>query len=679
MSSLETKLRRLAASLGVEALEALASKGLLRRAHKDLDRVVDIRVIGETDLALRLRVGDVEVTLPESGPATASCSCPAVGVCQHILSAVLFLQKEAPQTVAEESSAPSSLEAARTPCPELMNIAEEQLEKWAGRAAFRAGLKLAGQLTPEICRGPAERIRFPSINVEVHFVPGGGLDGMIVSGGKGDVRQFIVAAVVGFHRAHGKEWNLPTEAVPPGASEGAPRSRCEVLDSCQMLLAETLNNGLSRLSAANRQRWATLAVSALGVNLPRLARLLRGLADEAMIVLARDARSDLGRMLDRMAQAHALCTTLQAGGDAPRSDLAGMHRTHYDEVGHLDLVGVAAWPWRTASGYEGLTVLFWDSSGKRWNSWTEARPRHQLAHFKPVVRFTQPGPWEGAESPQQLARSSFRLMNARRNPNQRLSSSSKSRVLVTGRARLCSLNLAVIEDWPQVVERANAQTAIGLMEANPLDPIVVVKPTGWGERGFDAVTQMFTWVLADVEARSLVAELAFEEYTEPAIKLLEALPAASIEGALLVGRLQQTARGVSLHPYSLHRPDGDAIHLCLDNVTPPSGKSSQDQSEEDEGFEAEEEPELFPAVSPVLGRFLDDVDDALLALAETGLAAMNPLRLQRIGDAIAQAERLGLHSLKIGLENLARHPQPALLLRAAYLARLHRRALPHSG
>jgi uncharacterized Zn finger protein len=53
------------------------------------------------DSALRVRVGDFEVTLPESGPATASCSCPAAGVCQHILSAVLFLQKEAPGTISE--------------------------------------------------------------------------------------------------------------------------------------------------------------------------------------------------------------------------------------------------------------------------------------------------------------------------------------------------------------------------------------------------------------------------------------------------------------------------------------------------------------------------------------------------------------------------------------------------
>jgi hypothetical protein len=383
-------------------------------------------------------------------------------------------------------------------------------------------------------------------------------------------------------------------------------------------------------------------------------------------------------MLDRMAQAHALCVALQNGGENPRADLVGLHRTHYDEVGHLDLVGVAAWPWRTASGYEGLAVLFWDSSSKRWNSWTESRPHHQLADFKPVARYTQPGPWEGAESPRQLARSSFRLMNARRNPNQRLSGSSKSRVLVTGPGNVRSHDLAVIEDWSQVFELSNVQTAVGLKEANPLDSVVALKPAVWGQRGFDPVTQVFTWVFVDQQERPLLAEIAFEEFTEPAIKLMETVPAASVEGALIVGRIQRTVRGLSLHPYSLHRQNGEIIHLCLDNVTTTPGKPNPGESEAEESFETEEETESVAAFSPALGRFLDEVDDALLALAEAGLAALNPLRIERVRQAVPRAERLGLQALKTGLDNTANNPHPAFVLRSAYLTQLHRRAMPLS-
>jgi len=380
-----------------------------------------------------------------------------------------------------------------------------------------------------------------------------------------------------------------------------------------------------------------------------------------------------------MAQAHALCAALQNGGENPRPDLVGLHRTRYDEIGHLDLVGVAAWPWRTASGYEGLTVLFWDSSGKHWNSWTESRPRHQLADFKPVARYTQPGPWEGAESPRQLARSNFRLMNARRNPSHRLSGSSKSRVLVTGTANVHTQGLIMIEDWTQLLEQSNVQTAVGLKETNPLNSMVAVKPAAWCERGFDAVTQVFTWVLADLQQRPLLMEIGFEEFTEPAIKFLEDVPPASLQGALVIGRVQRTQRGQSLHPFSIHRQNGEIIHLCLDNTKTTSTKPSAVPSEEEAGFEDEEETESTKAFSPAISSLLDEVDDGLLALAEAGLAALNPLRIERVRQVAPRVERLGLQGLTTGLGNVANQPQPRAVLRCAYLSQLHRSAIPLSS
>jgi hypothetical protein len=678
MTPLESKLRRLATSLDAAALEALASKGLLRRAQKDLERGIETNIIGETGASLRLRVGEFEVRLPESGPATASCSCPAAGVCQHILTSVLFLQQAPPENVQEQLPGVSVEETTITPEQELMAIMPEQLERWAGKASFKAGLKLASQTTVESVRERAVRIRFPMLNSEVHFIPGGGLDGMIVSGGKSDGRQLAVAAVIGFQRSQGIEWAVPADVMALEAADGAPRNRAEVLQACRSLLEETLANGLSRLAKANQQRWATLAVSALGVNLPRLALLLRGIGDEAALVVARDARSDLARMFGRMAQAHALGTALENGGDNPRSDLVGLHRTRYDEVGHLDLIGAAAWPWRTASGYEGLTVLFWDPSAKKWHSWTESRPRHQLADFKPTARYTQPGPWEGAESPRQLARSSFRLMNARRNPGNRLSSSSKSRVLVTGKAKLIEQGLTAIEDWAQLQQQSNAQTAVGLKETNPLDSVFALKPSVWGEHHYDAVSQVFVWALADSQQRPLLLEVGFDEFTEPAIELLEQVPVDSLQGAIVIGRVQRTPRGLSLLPYSIHRQNGEVVQLCLDALDSPAAKVTPAALEADEALEEEEEAEFAAVFSPVISRALDEVDDSLLALAEAGLAALNPIRIERVRQITPRAERLGLRGLASGLGNIVAHPDSGTVLRCSYLSQLHRRAMPLS-
>jgi hypothetical protein len=269
-------------------------------------------------------------------------------------------------------------------------------------------------------------------------------------------------------------------------------------------------------------------------------------------------------------------------------------------------------------------------------------------------------------------------MNARRNPGNRLSGSSKSRVLVTGPASLTEQGLIAIEDWTQLLQQSSAQTAVGLKESNPLDSVFALKPAAWGERGYDAVTQIFAWLLADAQQRSLLLEIGFDEFTEPAIKFLESAPPDSLQGALIIGRVQRMPRGLSLHPYTVHHQNGNIIHLSLDNMKPASVKAVATLDEEEEGFENEEESESATTFSPAISRLLDEVDDSLLALAEAGLAAVNPLRIERLMQIAPRTERLGLQGLKTGLGNVVARPQSRAVLRCSYLSQLHRRAMPLS-
>ncbi len=670
MSPLETKIRALVAALDESALEALASKGLVRRAQKDLERGVAVQIEGEDANAIFVKVEQFKVSLPEAGPARAKCSCPAAGVCQHILTAVLFLQRES-SAKNEDSVEPASTGSIEQ---ELLSFTREQLEAWAGKPTFRGALQLAAQSSIEIKAERGLVIRFPAINAQCYCAPGSGLDGIIVSGSAKDERRIAVAAVIAFQKLKGVTWEMPQGAgVTPEESEGAPRSRKEVLEVSQQLLAEMLDNGLARVSSAVQQRLATLAVSAIGVNLPRLSLELRGLSDECSLVVSRDARSDTGRLLDRMAHAHALCTAIQLGSSDPRPDLVGWHRTHYDEIGHLDLMGVAAWPWRTASGYAGLTVLFWDGAGKCWNSWSESRPLQQR-FFDPVARYTQPGPWEGAESPRQLARSAFRLMHARRNPANRLSASGKSRVLVTCPADL--QGLPVIEDWQKLLQPSDAQISVGLKEANPLNSIFAIKPTEWGQRGYDPIRQLFGWWLVDSQQKPLLLELGFDKLSEPAIKYLEGVSADSLKGAILIGRLQPSPGGKTFHPHTIRLRDGTVTHLFLDTAksvaaTPPKLATV----EEDDDWESEEEADApVTAFDPATNALFNELEEALLAIAETGIAGLNPLRIERIRQIEPRATRSGLECLAGAMANVINHRRADTVLRCAYVAKLHRLA-----
>ena len=428
-SPLRAKLRRQLAALDDPAFEALASRGLLRRARKDIESAVRIELAGESDAGLRVRVGDSHVTLPESGPAQALCSCPAGGICQHILAACLWLRDQ-PDT---EPATPSA-DIVQTAEHELLAITPDAMEKWAGRATLRAALSLAGQADAEIIAGNAVTVSFRFLNASCRFVPEGGLDGAIVTGSPKDARRLVLAALLVFQKSRGQSWPETGDETVAALAEnsGAPRSREEVLTSGMALICETVKAGLAHAPAAIGERFATLSVSALAVNLPRLSLALRSLGQEIRLATARDAAADAGRTFLGMTRTYALCVALDRAGAAAPAQLVGWHRTAYSDVGHLELAGVAAWPWETASGYRGLTVLFWDTVARCWNTWSEARPRHIDPAYNAHARFSAGGPWSGADSPQQLSRSRFRLLHARRNPAGRLSVSAKTHVLVTG-------------------------------------------------------------------------------------------------------------------------------------------------------------------------------------------------------------------------------------------------------
>jgi hypothetical protein len=366
--------------------------------------------------------------------------------------------------------------------------------------------------------------------------------------------------------------------------------------------------------------------------------------------------------------------------------LVGVHRTHYAEVGNLELVGVAAWPWRAASGYEGLTVLFWDRIGRRWNEWSDVRPRQQGAGFDPVARYTQPGPWEGVESPKQLARHRLRLQHARRNALGRLSSSTRSRALITGKAEVSSLEWTVWSDWSKLARRVDERgSAVGLREVNALESVVVVRPSGCGRREFDPVTQVLRWPILDASGCELVLMLAYTDLTGPAIDRLETLESDRLAGGVIVGRLQPRQAGLVLEPISLHTADGRVCHLALDLRKPAaaiapavSAPATLDDDLTDDlpdsavgGGQAE---------AGVLGRVLGEAEDRLLALAECGVGCGPVRALAGVAGWVEQARAHHLEILANAFERVAAaagNPEP--LLRCAYLLQLHRRAAAVTG
>lgn len=633
--SRETAIRNTHAAVTMEALEALANKGLLRRAQKDYQRG-DVGAFEMRDAGLIVNVGGQRVTLIEAGPAKAACTCPAPGVCQHILAACLALMQ--PSGVAPAPGSPAHAE--------WLAFTHDELIAAFGLPAMRAAHELSLLHETSIESAATLTVRFPALNAQIIALPGAGLGGIIVHGASEKRHpQLAAAALLIVRRAAGLLWEPP--ALKGDKLDAAPLHREDVLRAAAGLLEEVLAAGLARLSPAIVERLDALAISAQTAEWHRLALLLQRLAAQASDWLLRRPQADLGLLFSEMATAYALARAL--AGNAPQ--LAGMSREQYVEVGSLDLIGVAAWPWRTTSGYEGLTMLMWDPANATWTTWTDARPRVFQGGFSAVSRFTQPGPWEGAVSPAQLSRSRFRLLQARRNRWGRLSASTKCKALVIGNSNVADIASKVHDDWSALASVLARATSLGLRELDPRAAYQIVTPASWERHPFDPVQQSLTWLLRDGAGHALELRLAFDDLSRPAIQLLEKLTDDDFQGAKLLGRCVLSHCRVQIHPIALITAES-IISLFLSDAPAPAQASlaAAPPDMDDEIDEAEPVP---AAVTSHLARVIFAAISALEWLAESGQRARPAEALSRLDDLANQASQLSLPRLAALLQHTA--------------------------
>ncbi len=680
MTPFERGLRAAARSLDQASLEALSNRGLVRRAQKDLERGLAVAVAKAEPTRVTLTVGEWQVVVDEHGFARARCGCPAHGVCQHVVMAVLFLQQEQEAAATAPEKQPNG---PADPFREWMEIRADALAQWAGTAAYRTGLVLAAGMEAEVEVGTVVHVRFRARNVEVRFVPGSGLEGAITSGPRvGDESSWVVAALVHLQRSQGADWSLPASGGALVPDAGAPRSREEVLVACQRLAREMVAQGLARLSDSIEPRLTTIAMSALAVNLPRLSHLLRAIEDEVAACRRRDARGDPARLLARLAESEALCEALRQERGSARPELVGSQRARFEEVGTIEISGVAAWPWETASGYVGLTVLFWDDSARSWSTWSEARPRLAAAGFEPAARFGHPGPWAGVDSPRQAVGSRLRLMRARRTGSGRLSASSQSRCLVLGASQPSSCGMPILDDWSGLDAIWLRSQPAGLRPEDPLSRIVALRIHSGGIRMFDEVRQKLVWPCGAPSGNGISLELAFTPLNERAIRCLESLDPTGLTGAVVVGRLERSGPGLSMVPFAVYPPRTPGIQLgfARAEVLPvPSsvGTGERDALETKPDSASLEDGEEFGGgvdCHPDLARVLDRVDATLLAIAEGGTAGGGRKAIESLVPSVGQLRGLGLTGLATCLARICKGTgEGSPLLRAAYVSAVLRR------
>ncbi|MGP1385685.1 MAG: hypothetical protein ACTS2F_19140 [Thainema sp.] len=672
-------------TLDDDTLAAASSKGLVRRAYKELSKLAapELQV---DDTNLQFTADDCTVTLSTSDLLNATCTCPAADTCRHILVAYLWLRSQLQDQNPTATSTPESINSQST---QPLTYTLEDLITWSGKPTLRDAFAFV-QREPHQIEGQDPIVaRFNNANITCRHFSATGLAGMLCSCKPRQVCLHQAAAVLAILRSQGTVLSLPDTSSDSDDTVVAAEAP-QVIASAQTLLESIVALGLLHLSDISHQQFVTLAVSAQAAHLPRLSLALRGIATEIELQLKRDAEADCDRWFERMSRTYALCAALQQAAPNYPIYLAGQSQSRYDDAGTLHLIGLGAYPWQSQSGYGGLTIIFWDTAAQQWCSWSDSRPLFHQQSFNPRRIYQQSGPWDGIANPAEASQSYLQLYNARRNYQQRLSTSSQTTgtaIRPTSAADWQSIRCC-FQDWNTLRQHIARTSPIGLTEASPLDRLAIIQPQHWGARQFDPVQQLFTWVLWDQQDQPLILRVRFASDASAVVELLEQLDATQEDGSGILGSIYLEKDQIFCHPIALCRQT-DAGKPTILNLHFPSQQQtaakSAEKAEKTESSDAQpnaiatDATELVPAsadeeTNPIAADpAIDFLIIALQRLAERGQHAFNLDHNRELLQSARHFEKVGMVTLAVAIQTLIQspHKSAAHLLKLRYLCSLY--------
>ncbi|MBB2755689.1 UNVERIFIED_ORG: hypothetical protein GGI57_006437 [Rhizobium aethiopicum] len=670
-----------AAALGDELLEAASSKGLLRRARRDVEAGL-VRLAG-WDGGTALAEADGESVRLAAGPlaAATSCSCPATGLCRHILAGILFIRdagEATPADVAEPAeTAPAA--AAADAHAEILSLGEDAITRAFGRAAYIKAQALLATLDAGAVRiePSANAVRIALGDHPAVLYPAGGGPAGMISKAATSQRATLHAAALLAVRGPGEPVADAEQA--PEEAEGRASG---VLEEAAALLCDAARQALSKAPVGLEERIGDLVLSSRAEAMPRLAAEFRTIA--AMIRRRRERleAADPAELLTMLARAYALTQALQAAPDAAL--LSGARAEAPQPLEPIELLGCGLRLWQSESGARGVTGYYLAADGRSFSA-TLARAPGSDPGFTP--RHAATGETVFGRSLAAIAGSAFRIEGAAVSGAGRLhTGSGRAELLEAGwEGAVKRIAGVVIDDWSQCATRLARAFQPALAAPPRRGEPLILRPAQFGPLRFDGVAQVGRWPVRDREGRWLELEIEGDERLEVNFARLGTI--SDRQPPLLAVLAEARGAEIVLSPLGFGTDS-----LSMLDMPPPQAPIAQkpsllsrltkgltfsgmaERTAADMRFEAMARPQAASL------RLVAAAFDEILALAELGGRMEDPERLQRIEGLGQRLDEAGLALPGRLLTQLAAAPgrkRADRLLRAAYALDLINRIDPH--
>lgn len=643
------------------ALVALANKGTVRRAGRDIETGLVTVSAEEAGAATVIADGET-VRIDTRGPSAATCTCPAKGICRHRVAAVLLLRRDVKTSDMAPEEEASSI-------AEIVALPEETLRRFAGRAAWQAANEMAqagAQITSE---GKALVVRLADDPVEIRYLAGFGLDGMISKATPARRKVLHTAALIAIRRQAGVEH----DEWAPAAVDGSLDTIDPIfLAEIRAALAEACRSALALAPLTLEERLFTLSVSSRADALQRLGALLRVIARMIRERRARNFRFDPERCLAQIVLADAIARALPRATDPEkRAALIGAVRQDYAEIGPLTLTGLGAESWRAEGGGRGVTVYLYAAEQDRWFTASLARNAGQDPGFDPARAYRQEAIWGGTTLARLVgANLTFDRMAASRQGRLSIGASAApgiSPASIVSEGWACAFS-----SWRPLADRLRQRLAGSQISTDRTAEPVLLRPRRTATPWLDELTQTLNWPIEDMTGTWLILSVPHDPERDAYFDALAALFGNGFAGTILASA---TIAGATfmLRPIALL----DSKGLCsLDlDVLPPANEKRSLRG----GIRAlftRKHAGFVPLPRSTSNGLLNDVVSELTGIAEMGCRSIGPAARQRLELFAQRASQSGLETLAAAIDGaLGATDLPSAVLQSLYPIHQLRRQL----
>lgn len=558
-------------------LIGLSNKGIVKRAYKDLEAqntdgsnniLIQEQEIRET---VSMPIGEETVTL--CFPLGESkCSCPARGVCRHIVMAILALKKQFQDTqdkssdneeqkVQEQHSAENQKESAIW--EEIAAASFDSLKKILGKRKL-------SQFAAQVSDNDAPELIETSI-VTVHLRQGETvklLSPLEYSACTCHKKELCAHKAEAILWCQVKKGILTKERVQELLNEDTTLEKQEVhLAARQMksYLQELLDTGLARVSPEVTNSLERLAVISHNAQLANFEGYFRALAKTYQSYLKRESSFSILSLMQQISRLYQrVDQLLQTEDTRELARLAGAFKADYMYAGKLDLIGITTEQFESKSGYEGITVYFLERNTKKWYTFTNARPifYENMGGTKPSPK--SEAPWGILAPLERMSELCIELKHAKIDNRYRLSSSQDTIGTIVGERKLEKKDL---EGWyysdfkelffQYVVRQQRAW--ISEKEENEAIGLVFLQPARCSKAEFSITHQLFSLILYDEADREVWVAIQYSNKEAESIryleKLVEGIEAGKVKLPCFLGKVflykEKSGAKIRMYPIAL--------------------------------------------------------------------------------------------------------------------------------